>query len=197
MPDTPSQPQTSGASNRSERSIPFIEGAVGGAGAYLIGYVITYVWKAPQYRDTFTQIQPIVEFFGAETPPPWKLIGWLYHSAHFVESRVTIGPVTAYVDLVAQGAGNLEILYILPPLVLILAGLLVARHSESSETMMEGAQAGGSVVLGYFVLVLIGAIGFQINGSGPELVPSLLLAGIVYPLLFGAIGGVIAYYSTR
>lgn len=195
MSENPPEPQHDTSSSQSARSIPYLAGALGGAAAYLIGYLITYLWKAQQYRDIFAQIQPIVELFGGQTPPPWKIIGWLYHSAHFIESRVTVGPVTTYVDLVAQGGGNLEILYILPPLLLLLAGLLVARQIENQDTIVESAQSGASVVFGYVAFVLVGVIVFQVNGSGQELVPSLLLAGIAYPLVFGAVGGVIAYYT--
>lgn len=177
---------------QSDRSLPVLEGAVGGAGAYLLGYLLTYLWKAQEYRDAFARIQPLVELFGGETPAPWKIIGWLYYSAHFVESRVAVGPVTAYVDLVAQGEGNLQVLYVVPPLLLLVAGYLVARRTDTPETVANGAQAGVSVVIGYLVLVIVGVFAFQVSGSGPDFVPSLLLAGVVYPLVFGSIGGAIA-----
>lgn len=182
---------------QSDRSLPVVNGALGGAGAYLLGYVITYLWKAQEYRDAFARIQPLVEVFGGETPAPWKIIGWLYYSAHFVESRVAVGPVTAYVDLVAQGEGSLEVLYVVPPLLLLVAGFLVARRTGDRETLVDGAQAGALVVGGYLVLVLIGVFAFQVSGSGPDLVPSLLLAGLVYPLVFGAIGGALASSTGR
>ena len=45
--------------------------------------------------------------------------------------------------------------------------------------------------------VVIGVFAFRVGGSGPELVPSLLLAGIVYPVVFGAIGAAIAYVTDQ
>lgn len=174
------------------RSLPVVEGTLGGAVAFFLGYLITYLWKAQEYRDAFVRIQPLVELFGGETPAAWKIIGWLYYAAHFVESRVAVGPVIAYVDLVAQGEGTLEVLYVVPPLFLLVAGYLVARRTDSRETVADGARAGVSVVGGYLVLVLVGVFAFQVGGSGPELVPSLLLAGVVYPLVFGALGGALA-----
>lgn len=183
------------ATEESDRSLPVLEGALGGAGAFFVGYLLTYLWKAQEYRDSFAQIQPLVELFGGETPAPWKIIGWLYYSAHFVESRVAVGPVTAYADLIGQGEGNLEVLYLVPPLLLLVAGYLVARQTDQTERLTDGVQAGALVTIGYFVLVLAGVFAFQVSGSGPELVPSLLLAGIVYPLVFGTIGGAIASYT--
>lgn len=196
MSDTSTSTGDDGSSTGNDRSLPVVEGALGGAGAYLLGYLLTYLWKAQEYRDAFARIQPFVELFGGETPGPWKIIGWLYYNAHLVESRVTVGPVTTYVDLIGQGEGPLEVLYLVPPLFLLVAGYLVARRTDDRETVAAGAQAGVTVVSGYLVLVLVGVFAFQAGGSGPELVSSLLLAGVVYPLVFGGLGGGIASYTS-
>lgn len=196
MSDTCTQIEDDESAAQADRSFPVGEGALGGVGAYVLGYLFTYLWKAQEYRDAFARIQPVVEIFGGEPPAPWKIIGWLYYSAHFVESRVAAGPVTAYVNLVARGEGTLEVLYVVPPLFLLIAGYLVARRTGNRETIADGAQAGALVVSGYLVLVLVGVFAFQVNGSGPEPVPSLLLAGLVYPLVFGASGGAIASYTS-
>lgn len=195
--DTSPPDEDDDTTEQSDSSLPVVDGALGGAGAYLLGYLLTYLWKAQEYRDAFARIQPLVELFGGETLAPWKIIGWLYYSAHFVESRVAVGPMTTYVDFVVQGEVNLEVLYVVPPLLLLVAGYLVARRTGNSETVANGAQAGVLVMIGYLVLVLVGVFAFQVSGSGPDLVPALLLAGIVYPLVFGGIGGAAASYTGR
>jgi hypothetical protein len=186
-----STPNASTASGRDDaaRSLPVVDGILGGTGAYLLGFLFTYLWKAGEYRDALARIGPLVELFGGETPAAWKIIGWLYYSAHFVDARIDVGPVTTYVDLVGEGAGTLELLYLLPPLFLLAAGFLVARRTDA-DVVVAGARAGATVAIGYLALVLVGVLAIQVGGSGPELVPALVLAGIVYPLVFGAIGGV-------
>lgn len=175
---------------RAADSLPLSAGAVGGAGAYLLGYVLAYLWKGAAYRDALSRIGPIVEAFGGNAPPPWKVVGWLYYSAHFVQSRVSVGPVSTYVNLVAQTDG-VSALYLVPPLFLLGAGYLVASRTDAASAV-DGAKAGATVVVGYFVLALVGAFVVRVGGSGPELVPAALLAGVVYPAVFGGVGGAVA-----
>lgn len=166
-------------------------GGIAGVAAYLLGYVVTYAWKAGDYRDALETIGPIVEFLGGETPGAWRVVGWLYYSAHYVETTVDLGVRTVYVNLVQEGSGNLELLYLLPPLILVAAGYVVGRNVEYDD-VLDAAKTGAWVTLGYLPLVALGAVLFQSGGSGPDLVPSLLLAGLLYPVVFGAVGGVLA-----
>ncbi|MFC6613978.1 transporter [Halopenitus salinus] len=173
------------------------EGALGGVAAYAIGYLLAYLWKAGEYRETMGRIGPIADLFGVETPEPWRLVGWLFYNAHAVAAYVDVGLASSYVDLIARGEGPLEILYLVPPLTLAAAGFLVARRAGPSSSLVETVRLGPAVAIGYLPLVVIGVFAFRVGGSGPELVPSLLLAGIVYPVVFGAIGAAIAYVTDQ
>ncbi|MDY7081605.1 MAG: transporter [Halobacteria archaeon] len=167
------------------------EGAVAGGVAYVVGYVLTFVWKAGDYEETFEAVRPIANFLGAETPPVWKIVGWIFYSAHFVESRVDWAFGTYHTNLVQSGDGNLQLLYLVPPLLLATAGYFVAKRGELDE-MMDAVRSGAKVTVGYLPLVFVGALLFRVGDSGPGLVPSVLVAGIIIPLIFGSIGGVIA-----
>ncbi|MFA9517479.1 transporter [Halopenitus sp. H-Gu1] len=185
----------SGSTGFSLRSIR--EGAIGGIAAYAFGYLLTYLWKAGEYRETIERIGPIAELFGVETPAPWRIVGWLFYNAHAVAAYVDMGITSTYIDLIARGDGPLEILYLVPPLSLAAAGYLVVRRLGPVTSVVEAIRLGPMVTIGYLPIVVVGVFAFRVNGSGPELVPSLLLAGIVYPIAFGGIGGAIAYAMDR
>ena len=82
-----------------------------------------------------------------------------------------------------------------PPLVRLVSGAAIAWWA-SADGAGAGAVAGGSIVLGYLVLAVAGAFlvryTFQESFVGPVTAHAILLAGIVYPVVFGAIGGALA-----
>ena len=59
----------------------------------------------------------------------------------------------------------------------------------------SAARNGAAVMLGYLPLSVIGAVLFAVSvgdaTAGPDLVTAVLLAGMVYPLVFGAVGGLV------
>lgn len=89
-------------------------------------------------------------------------------------------------NFVASEGGSLALLYLLPPLAL-LAG---------ADAPTPGAGSGALVAVGYLPLALLGAVLFRFSvGDGavaPDPVTAVLLAGLVYPLVFGGVGGAVA-----
>ncbi|WP_245545371.1 hypothetical protein [Halomicrobium katesii] len=85
-------------------------------------------------------------------------------------------------------------LYVLPPALLIAAGLFGARMVDATD-IGDALRTGGAVTAGYLPLAILGVFLFTltVDGSsgGPTLVPAIGLAGLVYPLVFGSIGGAI------
>ncbi len=61
---------------------------------------------------------------------------------------------------------------------------------------IDGARAGAFIVVGYLPLALVGTVvfGYSVgNGTiGPVLSTAVLLTGIAYPAVFGALGGATA-----
>ena len=175
--------------------IPLGRGAIGGLVAYALGYLVTYLWQGPSVRDSLSGINTLIDLVGGQTIPTWQAVGWLFYNAHAVELQVpSLGAGSATRSLIGNG-GAPSLLLVVPPVILLLAGAAVGWWSDA-EDLQAGAVAGATTVLGYLVLVVIGIFAFRYSIQdaviGPLFVRGLLLAGIVYPVVFGGIGGGLA-----
>lgn len=170
-------------------------GFLTGLSSFVVGYAITYLWRGRDIERSLQPIETALNLFQAEPIGTWRVVGWLFYSAHFVDTRVsaTLGPVetTMYIDLVREGSGNLELLYLVPPLLLIVAGFLLVTYLEV-EDVTEGAKFGATVTIGYFLVVVLGLGIFAYDGTRPDPVPAVVVAGVFYPIVFGAAGGALA-----
>jgi hypothetical protein len=76
------------------------------------------------------------------------------------------------------------------------AGLAVARRYLDAGDVTDAAFAGASVAVGYLPLSLLGIVVFEVSlgssSGGPDPVLAVGLAGVVYPVVFGTIGAVVA-----
>ncbi|MFB6353439.1 MAG: hypothetical protein ABEJ92_05080 [Halobacteriales archaeon] len=96
-----------------------------------------------------------------------------------------------------SGDGTVALLYVLVPVLLVLAGAATAWLVDAVDTA-EAAVAGATVAVGYFVLAAVGTVLFAhgIGDTGtsiaPDPVTGSLLAGVVYPVVFGAVGGALS-----
>lgn len=179
--------------DRSE--FPLARGVVGGLVAYVVGYLLTYLWQAPNVRDTISGLNTLIEMVGGETIPVWQVVGWVFYNAHAVPLQIPgMGAGTTTRSLIGNG-GAPSLLFVLPPLVLLLAGAGIAWWTKQSD-LSDGAVAGGSIILGYVVLAVVGVFVFRYTLGdafvGPVPARGVLLAGILYPAVFGAIGGGLA-----
>lgn len=173
-------------------SRPFVESAAAGLAAWLLGYVFTYVIVATEIESS--PLNRLVEFFEGESAT-YELVGWVFYNAHLIDVSYTgLGPLAPPGNFVG-GDGFTPLLYIIPPALLIVAGIAIGRYTGVTEPN-DGAVAGALVAVGYLVATVVGAFAFTVEVGGasgaPDLVPAILIAGVVYPLFFGAIGGAIA-----
>jgi hypothetical protein len=163
--------------------------AIAGALAYLLGYVVVYAWQGPNVEEQLTDINAIVSLLGGEQIAKTEGVAWLFYNAHFV--RTQLGGQNNSVNFIAEADGG-ELLYLVPILALLVAGLAVAVLSRVDDPL-EGAAMGTLLTVGYLPAAIGGAVVFRYNfGDGaiqPELVTAIGLAGLLYPLLIGAIGG--------
>ncbi|RLM57100.1 transporter [Halobellus sp. Atlit-31R] len=170
--------------------------AAGGVLSYLVAYALTYAVTGQQIANSLAA--RVLEIATGE-PGTWKLVGWVFYSAHFVTSEIPGLFGSTAVNLVGRGDTFPSVLFVLPPLVLVVAGALVALLGRS-KTPLAGAVAGASVLVGYLPLAVGGALAVAIDvggaTAGPTLVPAILLAGLVYPLVFGALGGALGTLAT-
>lgn len=179
---------TSHAAN--DRSFPWTYGAIGGVGAYVLSYLLTFfLWSTTEFPAT---VGGAIRGFVTDQVPDWVFSGWLLYNAHFVDIAVEVGIGRSrwnFIDFVDQS--STDILYIVIPGVLLVAGVALAR-AVGARDAPSGALAGASVIVGYLPLAIIGTFVFTANGNAPVLLQATLLAGIVYPVVVGAVGGGVA-----
>ncbi|WP_436930323.1 hypothetical protein [Halosimplex halobium] len=164
-------------------------GLAGGVAAWILGYLAVYVLHGTNIENSLGS--QILEFLTGDAVT-WKLVGWLFFNAHNVTVTVPGFLGESAWNFVAQSdEAALTALFVLPPVLLVLAGFAAAWNAADAPT--TAARNGAAVVLGYFPLSVAGAVLFTIGNedatAGPTLVTAVLLAGTVYPLLFGAAGG--------
>ncbi|QLD89660.1 hypothetical protein HWV07_11755 [Natronomonas salina] len=160
--------------------------ATAGVAAYLAGYALLYLWFLTQGRTASEAVD-------------WRWVGWLLYRGQFVPLDVQ-----ASTALVATGLGDLS--NVAPSLLLSvaavgIAGFLLARARDLLEPS-AAATTGGSLVLGYLPLALLGLAVFRgtlPNGVhvGPNPLWGVLVTGLVFPTVVGALGGLAYYYRER
>lgn len=171
--------------------LPLAAGAGAGVAAYLLGYLVTYVSQSGSVEERLQGYNFIVQLFGGESITVWQAVGWLFYNAHLVSTRFEggLGGPRSENFIASADGGATVLLYLVPVVLLVGAGALLARY-EGVEEAGDGAVAGVAVAAGYFPLALVGAFLFSYEGSvAPDLVTALLLAGLLYPLALGAVGG--------
>lgn len=174
-------------------------GAAVGLGAYLLGYLVTFLFTSVDGVDSG-------EVAG------WKFAGMIFYAAHTVRAEFTAtvegASDTDRFDLFGpNGPENLgstvpEPLYFLVPVaVLVAAGYLLYARVDWRLSLVEAAAVGTTPTVGYLAAAVLGTALFEstssgslfgVSGSttlGPDLVPAVLLAGLLYPLVCGAVGG--------
>lgn len=161
-----------------------IRGAALGAVAYLAGYLLAFVTAVGELQRLVRGYVPLAEA-GARFAPEWKLAGWAFYDAQFVGTRFPGQSVN-----VVSFAG-VEFLYLVPPVLLLLAGGAVAWLSGSEESR-DGLRAGATVAAGYVTLVVVLAVLVRHVNVQPSFLRALVVAGIVYPVAFGGVGALAA-----
>jgi hypothetical protein len=189
---------------------PLKEGGLFGAGAFVVGYLVTYVLVVVD-TQVLSKGFDDVSFEG---------VGMLFYNAQFV--RLDVGGDATY-DLLTQmarlsdsqptldnplvvdtGLLNFPMLTytLLVSVVLIGAGyLLTSRVSTPGSSVADRMEAGMTLAVGYLPLAFFGGFLFEDetilgtnNSVSPDIFAGVLVAGLVFPLVFGAIGG---YLSQR
>lgn len=138
--------------------------------------------------------------------------GWLFANAHLVPITTGNFPFSAGSlvpnILLAAPFSRYLLLFAVPPVTLCLAGALVARRTTRGLTTVSAAFGlrlpnsvvrGASVSMGYLPCVVLGAVIFsamtidaRVEMLAPDLFLSTLVGGLLYPMIFGGIGGWVA-----
>ena len=166
-------------------------GLAGGIAAWVVGYLVVYLLNASEIENSLGS--GVLEALTNENVT-WKLVGWLFYNAHNVTIKTPgFFGQSAQNFVAGSEEAALTALFVLPPVLLLAAGVVVAWNTAADPT--SAARNGAAVVLGYLPLSIAGAVLFAVSvgdaTAGPDLVTAVLLAGLVYPLVFGAVGGLI------
>ncbi|WP_458188074.1 hypothetical protein [Haladaptatus sp. NG-WS-4] len=93
--------------------------------------------------------------------------------------------------MIRAAGGDLVLLFLVPPVVLALA----TRGSYGRNVWYSG-YAGALIFLGYLPLAVAGTLllrtSFQISAQ-PVFLAGIVIVGVIYPIVFGAIGGGLAH----
>lgn len=190
--------------------LPVKEGAVYGAGAFALTYALFYYLT-----------QALMTFYGAEDgASTWVAAGWSFLATLNVGFTAN-GEEVAF-SAVPAGIGSTELLILglVPPLVLIATGYAFVRRVDPDD-LAETAKTSLLLVPPFLALAVVSAflmthsysteaqVGVLIQSVealggenppssvdvGPALGDAVIWAGIVYPALFGLIGGAIARWD--
>lgn len=139
----------------------------------------------------------------------WQVTSWYTLAAHHVPLSESISGSRAGMrettNLISTSGGRFRFLYLLPPLVLFLAGVLVAVASGDRSSGVRAAGNGALLVVGYGAVSMLAALfaaksqsGFGATARlGPSIFESFVFAAVLYPLVFGALGGLAYYVVTQ
>lgn len=179
-----------------QTDFPVEYGLLSGLTVYLLGYAATYSVAANEIFEAVSGFNGLLQLFGQSPVPTWKAVGWVFYNAHFVALEVALpGGSTVSRDLLAAQNAPLA-LFVVPPLLLTIAGWFVARQARHLENVRDGIRAGASITASYLLAVVVGLFVVSVTTVGTTVAPDLLsgaaLAGLGYPLVFGSLGGAIA-----
>lgn len=175
--------------------LPIVRGFLMGVGAFVVGYIFTYLFKSDEVSDSFSGS---ISAVGSE-PETYQGVGWIFAAMHHatVEASAAGQSTTATASDLEEGW-----LVLVPLVTLLVAGYLVATRTPDYEDV-SGAIAGATIVTGYLVCII--ALVFlsewsttvtSLAGSTeitikPKTGETIAIAGIAYPLVLGFVGGAI------
>lgn len=178
--------------------------------AFVGTYAVMYSLRAERVASAVAGL-PLA--LSASTPEIPQVVGWLVYRAHFVPIEYSVSGASSDSGVLSfgsfPGAGDLVaalepgLLLLVPLFMLFICGFYTAIQCDVS-TPRTGAVAGATVVVGYLLLVVVAVAALTWSLSlavfnltvtasiGPGEVQAVFIAGVVYPLVGGALGGAAA-----
>jgi hypothetical protein len=166
-------------------------GTAVGAIGFVLGYLVTWILAGAKAANLAVQGP-----FGGSVPD-WKAVLWVFYDSHFVGTRTpqVFGPgggLWGGGDLIdTVGLLGVEYLYAVPVIVLLIAGAVVATLVGSTSPR-QGMIAGMTLAVGYLAVTVLALFVATQGGVAPSPLRAVVIAGVVYPVALGAIGGAVA-----
>lgn len=176
----PGQQQQQGI-NIDLSTLPWISGALNGVSYFVSTYItLGVIFVADFFVSVGDTFEPNSDFFVYG-------VGWKIYDSFFVTVPENFEFLNS--ELVVPALGYT----VLAGFFLFLAGRSVARTNGTFDTPNEQmALYGATVAVGYTLAAIAGAIILEEGGRSPDLVESILFIGIVFPVVFGGLGGYLA-----
>lgn len=174
--------------------LPWGIGGIVGAVAWILTYLTSYALVVTEL-EVLADAMP--GDLAGEMPGGADLAGWVFYNAHSVDVVLSDIPVAGDHSMTFVGGttGVTPLMMVVPPAVLTAAGITMAKL-HGIEDPKRGALWGLTIVPAYLALTAVGTVVFTTTvvdvSAGPPLVESLLIAGILYPTLFGTAGAAVA-----
>lgn len=183
-----------------QRYINYLRGgAKYGAASWLTGIIISLLlFREPPLNPGSGLLDANIDIVLADVPQ-WKIASYIYYGGHFV--RVTPEDLMYGPQNLATYFGGIHLFaFLLPAIILLSAGYLHTRD-KNPHTLLSARLYGASIVGAYAILMIIGIFFLNHHGSddyGNQWAITLsfsrtLIFSIVYPIVFGSIGGQLAY----
>lgn len=179
------------SSATSLRRVPWVISTIIGLGTWILGYAFTYLIVAPDIRGSF--LQQIIEAFNGN-PATYEMVGWVFFNAHFVDTVFQNVPLIGgqTTSFIGGDDGFTTLVYVIPVGLLVAAGMGIARY-QAADTLNRGALLGITVLPGYLIGVLGSLFLFEVTIGGvtgaPAMLPGIVVAGLIYPLVLAGAGG--------
>jgi hypothetical protein len=190
------------------------QGVLYGVASFVAGYVILFVLRGDQLLSDFTQgftstgpsLSELSQM-GGSLPEKWQLTGQFYYVGHNADISLRVAASgQEFTQTIGVGffGGQNTIMWIAPIVALVGGGFLLARQYDFASSG-AAAKAGARVTAGYLPAAAIGIFAFQWTTSvessftavsltmQPDLTTSLIFAGVVYPVVLGAVGGALSH----
>lgn len=157
-------------STASSNDLPINAGAGVGAAAWVVGVVVTFIVG----QLGISQVLSLIIGFA---PLQGSLAAYSGLHTWFISGL--------------GGGGLFAVLMLIPILLLVGAGFYLASQNRSD----NGFATGASIAVGYLAMTVLGVVLLMVMGSEMgivDLIINVAVAGIVFPVLFGGIGGLVA-----
>lgn len=174
-----------------ESDLPLKEGAVFGAAAFLLSYAVTWAMTVTTFAANAVDTSGDVP--GTLTVAGWSLLANLGSSIEMDGEAVSIGR-----ELGAANPAGYSTMIVLTFLVIVAAGFALARY-DGADDLESAAKSAVLIVPGYLVLALLFAVATSWESDANiefavATGDAVLYSGILFPALFGLIGGLLAVW---
>ena len=184
-------------------SAPVVGGLFYGLVAFVVNFFVTAMLVVAAAGEG--DLDGYIGGVGNQGPGLLEVFGWFFYSAHNVDITAIGGGQSGsenFIEIFYSFATNPSVpkiaIYLAPAAVLFVLALVLASRAsfDDDATAMDGAVAGGSIMLGYAVMTLVGAtILFSYttpDGQAtvqPVLGSAVVFMCLLYPVASGGLAG--------